>query len=119
MKRNPGAGKCKKAAETATLVIIRHAHRNKAFGAEADNGLSAKGRRQARAAARFFKKRFKGRKPNIFSSPKRRCRETLEPIAKLSGREIQIVDCLNESESPTEIRHRILRFRKLLQGSNA
>lgn len=83
-----------------TLIIIRHAHRNKELGRELDNGLSPKGKKQARRIAKFFKKRFvadnKNTNFNLFSSPKKRCLETLLPIQKITGTPIETLDDLNE-----------------------
>lgn len=82
-----------------TIIIIRHAHRVKIDGGRADNGLSRKGKRQARAATRFFFKRLKDPKPLFVSSPKKRCVETLEPIANKLSLEIRIDDLLNEQQT--------------------
>jgi len=85
-----------------TLVILRHAHRDKDLGREFDNGLSKKGQKQARLLAKFFKKRFLSSSANaqvsikLISSPKKRCIETLEPIARLIQNEVEISNQLNE-----------------------
>ena len=72
--------------KTQTVVIIRHAHRDKDHGRQLDNGLSGKGRRQARRALKFFARRF-GEKPDavLWTSPKKRCFETLSPIREELG----------------------------------
>lgn len=92
-----------------TLVILRHAHRDKDLGSEIDNGLSTKGQNQALVLAKFFKKRFLSSSRNSFdpkietsrvsliSSPKKRCIETLEPIALLINSEIEISNQLDEA----------------------
>jgi broad specificity phosphatase PhoE len=66
------------------LVLVRHAHRDTSDRG-ADNGLTRKGRRQAEAVRRFFKARFGKEKALLLSSPKRRCLETLEPLAEKAG----------------------------------
>lgn len=66
--------------DSRILVVIRHAHRDTANRA-LDNGLSAKGRRQAARAAAYFLKRFRSSPAVLVSSPKRRCLETLAPLA--------------------------------------
>jgi phosphohistidine phosphatase SixA len=86
--------------ENKTLIIIRHAHRNKPKGREADNGLSAKGKKQARALSKFYTKLFKSEKARIYSSPKTRCIETVEPLAKKLKIEVEILDSLNEALNP-------------------
>ena len=68
-----------------TIVLIRHAHRDNALRVR-DNGLSDKGLEQARWLKKYFCKRFE--KPSavwLVSSPKKRCIETLEPIAAEGG----------------------------------
>ncbi|MBI3542963.1 MAG: histidine phosphatase family protein [Deltaproteobacteria bacterium] len=82
-----------------TLILIRHAHRVKVDGGAADNGLSPKGRRQAEAARKFFKRRFDDTHPLIVSSPKKRCLETVEPIARAAQVEVSISPLLDEGPS--------------------
>ena len=82
--------------DTKTLIVIRHAHRDKKEGRELDNGLSAKGRKQARQALAFFKKRFKGVRGQLFSSPKKRCVETLAPIARYARTKVTVDPELDE-----------------------
>lgn len=82
-----------------TLVVVRHAHRTKELGQGADNGLSEKGREQARRVAELFKRRFESEdKPRLISSPKKRCRETLEPLADRLGIAVEIDPILDEGE---------------------
>ena len=65
------------------LILIRHAHRDKKLDRDTDNGLSLKGRKQARKLGFFFKEQFGTRaNPRFLSSPKRRCLETLAPISE-------------------------------------
>jgi phosphohistidine phosphatase SixA len=98
------------------LIIVRHAHRNKLRGGEADNGLSAKGKAQARALAKFYiriigKQRPAGKQePVIFSSAKRRCIETVEPLAKKQKTPIETLDSLNEAINGSELREKARVF---------
>lgn len=80
------------------LIIIRHAHRDKPapLGRQADNGISKKGRVQARNVARLYKKLFGAQQAELLSSPKVRCVETLAPIAKKLKRKIAIDKALDE-----------------------
>jgi len=82
---------------TKTLVLVRHAHRDTARR-ELDNGLSEKGRGQARWVKRFFDQRFKDLDSGLWlvSSPKVRCLETLSPIAKSLGRPLDSHPLLDE-----------------------
>jgi broad specificity phosphatase PhoE len=82
----------------AKLVFVRHAHRDTSIR-EADNGLSEKGWEQARAVAKLFEERFGDEKPVLLSSPKTRCRETLEPLSERVGVRIQIDPLLVEQEA--------------------
>lgn len=103
---------------TKTLIIIRHAHRDKAAGREADNGLSKKGIDQTRALTKFFERRYSGTKPLVLTSPKLRCVETVLPIADICGVKLFAVDWLleqGEGESRKEMKKRAqqaLRFWK-------
>jgi broad specificity phosphatase PhoE len=85
--------------EPSILIFVRHAHRDTARGRQRDNGLSKKGRRQALAVRNFFQSRFgKNTEAALLSSPKRRCLETLQPLADLLGTEIQVQSDLEERQ---------------------
>lgn len=71
-----------------TIFLVRHAHRDTS-DPTADNGLSDKGRDQAKAVDRAYKKIFGKTPALLLSSPKRRCLETLAPLAKRLGAPIQ------------------------------
>ena len=105
--------------ENKTLVIIRHAHRNKSEGREIDNGLSAKGRKQARALAKIYSKMFKKMRPVTYSSPKLRCIETVEPIATKRNVPVQILDSLNEALTTSELRRKINDFDAFWRANDA
>jgi broad specificity phosphatase PhoE len=82
-----------------TLILIRHAHRDTEDPSR-DNGLSAKGKEQAQRLSefihRYLEKEHKGEKPHFLSSPKKRCRETLEGVAAQEGREIKVDPRISE-----------------------
>jgi len=94
------------------IILVRHAHRDLS-DPEMDNGLSAKGRKQARALSKCLKDRLeKKEKVVLFSSPKRRCLETLEPLARYFGRRLQYSDLLLEQqagETQTAFQARVTR----------
>lgn len=83
-----------------TLVLIRHAHRDTSRR-ELDNGLSDKGKEQSKAIRRFFLERFKSDELDkglwLVSSPKRRCVETLSPLAKAFERQVDVHPDLDEA----------------------
>lgn len=87
-----------------TLILVRHAHRDNSRR-ERDNGLTAKGHAQARNLRKFFAARFgvKGPKGSLWlvSSPKVRCLQTLEPLAKITGRPVDVHPWLDE-QGPRE-----------------
>ena len=82
-----------------TLVLVRHAHRDTSRR-ELDNGLDEKGREQAKALRRFFTGRFGAEELKeglwLVSSPKIRCVETVQPIAKAAERKIDVHPLLDE-----------------------
>jgi len=65
-----------------TLILVRHAHRDKDQGAGFDNGLSEKGQDQARKIGAHFATRLEGSNPVFLTSPKKRCVETIQAIYK-------------------------------------
>jgi broad specificity phosphatase PhoE len=84
------------------LIVIRHAHRDKAMGHDCDNGLSAKGKRQAKLLAKFFSERFaeelEDASVELVSSPKKRCIETIEPVGHMLGIPERVDPLLDEGE---------------------
>lgn len=99
-----------------TLVLVRHAHRDTARR-ELNNGLSEKGKEQAKGLRRFFANRFDANdfKKGIWfvSSPKLRCVETLAPMAKLLEKSVDIHPDLDEQtskETGAQFEQRIRRF---------
>lgn len=94
-----------------TLVIVRHAHRDTSEGRDRDNGLSEKGKSQAKELGKALSKRLAGSRPVVLSSPKRRCVETVEPLAEALGCEVRVDDRLDEQhESEGAFRKRIDTF---------
>lgn len=89
-----------------TLILIRHAHRDTEEPSR-DNGLSEKGREQTERLAaylhRYLEKEHPGEKAHFLSSPKKRCRETLSPVAAAAKREFKVDPRLSEF-SPIESR---------------
>lgn len=101
-----------------TLIIVRHAHRDKP-NPEGDNGLSKKGKEQATVFLNSYKKKFKEKKPLLVSSPKKRCVETLLPLANDYHSEVQEKDFLNEGEGDgNPLRMKIEEFRSWWQMQN-
>ena len=101
-----------------TLVLIRHAHRDTTHRS-ADNGLSEKGQKQAAALLRYYLKAFADDKPRIFSSPKRRCTETVIGIAREQGVRIETSSEFVEQqpgESLGDLRKRAERFIEKWRG---
>jgi broad specificity phosphatase PhoE len=101
---------------TKTLVLCRHGHRDTSRR-ELDNGLSEKGREQAKNIKRFLTERFDAEdlRQGIWfaSSPKLRCVETILPAAKAVGREVDSHPDLDEQgskEPSSAFEARIQRF---------
>jgi broad specificity phosphatase PhoE len=86
-----------------TLILIRHAHRD-VSDRDADNGLSEKGREQAQAIAEHFSSELgKAATPLMLSSAKRRCQETLAPLADALGVEVKVhADLMEQKHFETE-----------------
>lgn len=83
-----------------TLVILRHAHRN-IDERTRDNGLSEKGKEQVKRMVTFARKRLEDVKPVFLSSSKKRCIETITPLAKEWGATVMVDERLTE-HGPTE-----------------
>jgi broad specificity phosphatase PhoE len=85
-----------------TLILIRHGHRDNSVRS-LDNGLSDKGREQAKAIKKFFSSRFgeEELKSGVWfvSSPKLRCVETILPAAKACQREVDAHPLLDEQST--------------------
>lgn len=86
------------------LILVRHAHRDKPFGQTHDNGLSPYGDRQAIELVQRLKIEIKKTHKNleslpVFSSPKKRCVETVKPLAEDLKVQVQVRDELDEGEA--------------------
>ncbi|MDB5037027.1 MAG: hypothetical protein JWQ35_555 [Bacteriovoracaceae bacterium] len=94
------------------LIVVRHAHRDVIDPSE-DNGLSEKGQKQAMAIKSFYIKNFDSKEIKLFSSPKLRCQETLEPLSKYLNVKMEILDLLDESSQTKggRIEERIMKFK--------
>ncbi len=97
-----------------TLILVRHAHRDTDAGRRLDNGLSERGHAQATQIEKLFLSRYPEIvKPVLLSSPSKRCRETLEPIAKSRKVPVKIDRELGEQtgdESGRDFQKRIGKF---------
>jgi broad specificity phosphatase PhoE len=84
------------------IYLVRHAHagsRGSWHGDDDLRPLSAQGRRQTEHLLSLLADEPVGR---LFSSPTRRCTETLEPLARRMGRPIETADELAEDADPEE-----------------
>lgn len=83
------------------LILVRHAHRDTSVR-QLDNGLTDKGREQAKNIKRYFVDRFGNDEVKsslwLVSSPKIRCVETLLPLSKALDRPVDAHPNLNEGE---------------------
>jgi len=105
-----------------TLILVRHAHRETDAGRSRDNGLSDKGREQAKAFRDEYLKAGFNEDALFFSSPKKRCVETLEPLAKKVGHSIEIDKLLDEQsdgESNFALTRRIELFIAWMEQTDA
>lgn len=95
------------------LVIVRHAHRDTS-DRDLDNGLSEKGRRQAKQISDYLLK-TKLKEALILSSPKARCVETLEPFSKKISETLEIEPLLDEQGSSESQKIFFLRLHQLVE----
>ena len=89
-----------------TLILIRHAHRNTDEPSR-DNGLSQKGEEQVKKLIQYAQKRLVSRdltfddeaesQALFLCSPKKRCQETLAPLAKAMSSKLIIDERLTEA----------------------
>ena len=80
------------------LYIVRHGHRDKSAGKEADNGLDETGRTQAIEIKRQLEAELRGKTVSFVSSPAKRCIETLKPLAESLSQPIDIVAILHDQQ---------------------
>ncbi len=101
-----------------TLIFVRHAHRDTGERS-IDNGIDEKGLKQVTDLLDDFAKGTLPKSNDFRSSPKKRCIETLTPLAALNGAKVTIEDALDEqspTESTQEFRQRIFNFLKKLSS---
>ena len=94
------------------LILIRHAHRDNSEPAR-DNGLSERGQDQVKKLIKFARNRLEESDPVLISSPKKRCVETILPIAKELDLKLTIDQRLSEygpAESMRDYQKRIQEF---------
>jgi broad specificity phosphatase PhoE len=104
-----------------TLILIRHAHRDTSER-DLDNGLSKKGMIQARNLAKKFERLSVTEPVLLLSSPKLRCIQTLDPIAKLSQVPIEKNALLiekDESERMSHLQARVDHFLNIWKKSKS
>ena len=108
-----------------TLIFIRHAHRDTEDPSR-DNGLSEKGQNQVEDLVKYFKGWFarehEDAKVKCYSSPKKRCVQTLEPISRGLGQSIEIDARITEVsplESESEARARLGAFLEDWKSKNS
>lgn len=85
-----------------TIVFIRHAHRDTSER-DIDNGISTKGRDQVK---KLIKRYESGKLPPgevFWTSPKKRCLETLTPVASRAAK-VAVVEALLDEQSENEDR---------------
>lgn len=102
------------------LVIVRHAHRD-TFERSLDNGISEKGTKQVQDLVKDLEKGRLPKGSRFLTSPKSRCRETLEPLAMLCEKSIEVENRLDEqrdSESTRDFIKRLIEFSEALEGLN-
>lgn len=100
------------------IILMRHAHRDVTNRLE-DNGLSEKGRIQAEKIREVLSPKL-GPEFKFFSSPKKRCQETLQPIAQYFSQEPLSLPLLNERQSNEDSKSfdkRICELRNLITHS--
>jgi len=84
-----------------TIYLVRHAHagsRSQWDGADAERPLSAKGRGQADALRARFADVPVGR---VLSSRAVRCQQTVGPLARTHGLDVEVDEALTEGASAT------------------
>lgn len=100
------------------LIFVRHAHRD-TLAPQMDNGLSEKGLSQVKSLKAYFKKRWvpEGLEDFEFmTSPKKRCQETLIPVAGLVKKQVIIEPLLTELSNNEGHGELLSRVQRVLDG---
>lgn len=95
-----------------TLYVIRHCHRDLS-DRSLDNGLSSKGWGQARQILDWFQSKNLPTPPELLSSPKLRCRETLLHLSNHYKVPVRLDPGLEEQrpqEDSSDFGRRVLRW---------
>lgn len=87
------------------LILVRHAHRNTNFGREKDNGLSSKGKINAMNLLKTLRLSSHKGRVVLYSSPKKRCVETLIPLSRQLNQSIKMDLNLLEKGTDESARH--------------
>ena len=107
-------------SNTVYILALRHAHRT-VIDAKDDNGLSEKGLGQASETAdKILSKWGPERHWKLYSSPKRRCQETLYKLEKSLNTQAEVrieLDEQNTTEKSSDMKKRIIRILKEIDGT--
>ncbi len=98
-----------------SIYVVRHAHRDKKAGRQVDNGLSKKGLLQSYHLTRILERHLVGKKAKLLSSPKLRCKQTIQALGDIVGAELEIdplLDEENNQENSSGLKKRIKAFQK-------
>ncbi len=95
---------------TSKIVFVRHGHRDKPVP-DADNGLSSKGQSQVDDLVKALKSGALPQSEYFWTSPKKRCVETLGPLSKAAQCPLQIEPLLDEQHAGENM----LRFQERLE----
>jgi 8-oxo-(d)GTP phosphatase len=94
----------------ALILLVRHAsagHRRKWTGDDRLRPLDARGRRQAEGLAGLLRGHRPGR---VLSSPYVRCRQTVEPLARVLGLAVEDRGELEEGASAEDVRNLVTKL---------
>lgn len=98
------------------LILLRHAEQDRSNPSLHGNGsLSSRGKTQALTTARELHSKLGKRPLALFSSPKKRCLETIEVFAELSKQVYTVAENLEECRKGESIHHFIGRIRNFIE----
>jgi len=87
--------------EPVTVFFVRHAEKNSSDPTDHDPSLTADGERRAQVLAKLLSKTGAS---HLYSSPLRRTRSTLAPLAKLLGLEVEAIPPQEQARQVEELR---------------